>query len=139
MDARADIGDEWKQLLTALSIAAQLNLVSNDDGRHAAILQLSAVLNFLEQIDAGCPTSPLRILLAALRDLESGAKPAKMLAPRTSKNRPRDDVVLRKAKVVAAVIMDQLQEHARLSRIDAAEEVAKVFRDLDYRISGGAA
>jgi len=136
MDARANIQDKWDELLTALGVAAQLHLVSNDEGRSAAILQLSAVLKFLEQTDEGCPTSPLRILLRALRDLEGGAKPAKMLTPSRSKNRPRHDVVLRTVKIEAAVIMDQLHEHAKLSRSKAAEAVAKVFRESglsDYR------
>ena len=73
---------------------------------------------------------PLRILCAALQDLDSGAKPAKILTPRKPERRQRDDLTLWTAKVGIAVIMDQLMEHARLSRKDAASEIVKVLRGI---------
>jgi len=128
MDARVGIGDKWEQLLQDLGIAAQLHVCSNDDGRAAAILQLSAILKFLEaDIQTQGLTTPLHILLSALVDLHKGGKPAKILEPQKFRNRPRDDVTLRSVMVVAAVSMDLLCKH--LSRVDAAKEVAKVFSE----------
>jgi hypothetical protein len=127
MDAHADIEDKWAHLLTALSTAAQLRLLGSDTyERSAAIIQLKAILDFFRGTAAQSLTVPLVVLCNALQDLESGAKPP-MLSPKTVKNRPPDDVVLRTAKVVAAVIMDELFEHGRLSRDKAAQEVAKIF------------
>ena len=124
MDARAGIEDKWEQLLWALAVAEQFRLCSDDAGRGAAISQLRAILNFLDGTAA--LTTPLVILSRALQDLESGAKPA-MLAPKTVKNRPRDDFTWQRVKIVAATIMDQLQEYADLSRTDAAKQVERVF------------
>jgi hypothetical protein len=53
--------------------------------------------------------------------------------PQKVGHRQRDDIVLRTVKVVAAVIMDQLHEHAKLSRSDAAKEIAKVFSQYGLR------
>jgi hypothetical protein len=129
MNARADIREKWDQLLAALGEAAQLHLVSEDDGRSAAIIQLAAVLDFFRGTAAEHLSllAPLHILLSALRDLQEGtAKPLKIFEPkRTKGGRPGDDLALRSIKVVTAVIMDQLCEN--LSREKAAEEVVKVF------------
>jgi hypothetical protein len=129
MDARANT--EWGQLIAALSKAAQLHIVSNDDGRLAAIFQLSAILKFFEaDIQTKGLTTPLCILLSALADLHKGGKPAKILTSQKPGHRQRDDVALRTVKVVAAVIMDQLQEYAELKRDNAAKKVAKVFSEF---------
>ena len=107
IDARANT--EWDQLIAMLSKAAQLHIVSNDDGRLAAIFQLSAILKFFEaDTQAKRLTTPLRILLSALTDLHKGGKPAKILTSQKPGHRQRDDVALQTVKVVAAVIMDQL-------------------------------
>jgi hypothetical protein len=66
MDARAAIEDKWEQLLWALAEAEKLRLCSDDDGRTAAILQLHAVLEFLDQTAAHGLTIPLVILSRAL-------------------------------------------------------------------------
>jgi hypothetical protein len=124
MNARAGIEDKRDQLLWALGVAEQFRLCSDDDGRGAAILQLRAILKFLEGTAA--VTIPLVMLNRALEGLERGTKPA-MLAPKTVRNRPRDDWVWQRVKIVAATIMDQLQEYADLSRKDAAKDVEKVF------------
>jgi hypothetical protein len=118
MDARANTEwDKWDQLLTALGVASQLRLCIDDDGRSAAIIQLTAILRFFQGTAAENLTLPLIVLLHALRDLQDGtAKPARIFEPKRTKHRRRDDLVLRTTKVVAAVIMDQLHEHAKLSR-----------------------
>jgi len=129
IDARANT--EWDQLIAMLSKAAQLHIVSNDDGRLAAIFQLSAILKFFEaDTQAKRLTTPLRILLSALTDLHKGGKPAKILTSQKPGHRQRDDVALRTVKIVAAVIMDQLQEYAGLKRGNAASKVAKVFSEF---------
>jgi hypothetical protein len=126
MDARANT--EWDQLIAALSKAAQLHICSNDDGRLAAIFQLSAILKFLEaDTQTQVLTTPLHVLLTALVDLHKGGKSAKILTPQKPGHRQRDDVAMQTVKVVAAVIMDQLCKD--LSRTDAAKEVAKVFSE----------
>src|SRR5262245_20163432 len=101
MHARSDIEDQWEQLPWALGTAEQfcLSNASDDEGRAAAILQLRAILTFLEQTTAYCPATPLWILLASLQDLENGSVPP-MLRPKTVKHRPRGDVVLRTVKVM---------------------------------------
>jgi hypothetical protein len=132
MDARANT--KWDQLIATLGKAAQLYVGSNDNGRAAAIFQLSAILKFFEaDIQTKGLTTPLCVLLSALADLHKGGKPAKILEPQKLGHRQRDDIVLRTVKVVAAIIMDQLREHAKLSRSDAAKEVAKVFSEYGLR------
>jgi hypothetical protein len=136
MDAR--MNTERDQLVAELSKAAQLHVCSNDDGRVAAIFQLSAILKFLEaDIHTKCLTTPLHVLLTALVDVHKGGKPAKILTPQKPGHRQRDDVALQTIKVVAAVIMDQLcGKHSsgeHLSREEAAKEVVKVF--AQYRLS----
>jgi hypothetical protein len=126
MNARADIEDKWEQLLAALGEADKLRLCSNDEGRSAAILQLCAIVDFLDQTTARGLAIPLIMLSRALQDLQCGAKPP-MLAATTVKNRPRDDWTWQRVKIVAATIMDQLHEYAGLSRPDAAKAVEKVF------------
>lgn len=130
MQASDDIEDNWEQLLRELGKAAQHRLVSDKHGRSAAIIQLRAILTFLDQTAASGLIIPLRILCGALQDLDSGAKPDKILTPRKPERRQRDDLTLRTVKIGIAVIMDQLMEHARLSRKDAAREVAKVLREF---------
>src|SRR5262249_37314672 len=93
-----------------------------------AILQLHAVLEFLDQTAAHGLTIPLVILNRALQDLQRGAKPP-ILAPKTVENRPLDDWTWQRVKIVAATIMDQLHEYAEMSRPDAAKAVAKVFSE----------
>jgi hypothetical protein len=132
MDARANT--EWDQLIAMLGNAAQLYAGSNDNGRAAAIFQLSAIVKFFEaDIQTKGLTTPLCVLLSALWDLHKGGKPAKILVPQKLSHRQRDDIVLRTVKVVAAVIMDQLHEHAKLRRSDAAKEVAKVFSEYGLK------
>jgi len=130
MDARNGTEDKGERLVTALGEAAQMYLSSDDDGRGAAIVQLAAILDFFGHTGAGGLMTPLVILLGALRDLQGGAKLAKILKPQTVKHRPRDDLALRTIKVVAAVVMDQLCEHARLSRPEAAKAVARTFSEF---------
>jgi hypothetical protein len=133
MDARTDT-KEWEQLITTLGEAEQNRLLSDDDGRSAAIIQLRAILIFLHSTNAraGSLTTPLWILLNALCDLRDGAaKPAKILEPTKSKGgRQCDDLALRTVKIGAAVIMDQLQEYAGMKRHEAASAVAKVFSEF---------
>ena len=129
--------DKWKQLLADLGAARMYHIVSDDNARNAAILQLRTILNFLSQNDARHLILPLLILCSALEDLEGGVKPAKILTPRKSENRPRDDVTLRSVKLVAAVTMDQLLEYAKLSRADAARAVAKAFHEAGLSIIQG--
>ena len=121
--------DEWQQLVTALGEGALQYLDSDDDGRGAAIIQLKAVLQFLHAMDQKILTTPLLNLLNALMDLQY-AKPAKILEPKKTAHRQRDDMALRMVKVVSAVIMDQLQEYAELSRPDAATTVATALAKL---------
>jgi hypothetical protein len=130
MQASDDREDNWEQLLRVLGRAAQRQLVSDDNERSAAKIQLRAIVTFLDQTAASGLITPLRILCAALEHLDSGAKPAKILAPRKPERRQRDDLILWTAKVGIGVIMDQLIEHARLSRKDAASEIAKVLREF---------
>ena len=49
MQASDDIEDNWEQLLRELGKAAQHRLVSDKHGRSAAIIQLRAILTFLDQ------------------------------------------------------------------------------------------
>jgi hypothetical protein len=121
--------DKWKQLLTDLGAARVSHIGSDENAREAAIFQLRKILNFLKETDAEGLILPLLILCSALEDLADGAMPAKILTPLKSKNRPKDDVVLRSVKLVAAVTMDQLFEYAELSRADAARAVAKAFHE----------
>jgi hypothetical protein len=126
MHVRAAIEDKWDKLLAALGEADKLRFCSDDGGRSAAILQLCAVLDFLDQTDARGLAIPLVILSRALQDLERGAKPP-MLVPKIVENRPRDDWTWQRVKIVAATIMDQLHEYGGLSRPDAAKAVENVF------------
>jgi hypothetical protein len=95
-------------------------------------MQLEAVLSFLDAKDPKLLTTPLHILLNALRDLDlyQDAKPARILEPGKVKGRQRDDMALKTVKVVSAVIMDQLHEYAGLTRPKAAEAVARTFSEF---------
>ena len=99
MQASDDIEDNWEQLLRELGKAAQHRLVSDKHGRSAAIIQLRAILTFLDQTAASGLIIPLRILCGALQDLDSGAKPDKILTPRKPERRQRDDLTLWTVKV----------------------------------------
>src|SRR5260370_12392777 len=99
MDAGANT--EWGQLIAALSKAAQLHIVSNDDGRLAAIFQLSAILKFLEaDIQTKGLTTPLCILLRALADLHKGGNHSKILTSQKPGHRHRHDLALRTVKIL---------------------------------------
>ena len=52
MQASDDIEDNWEQLLIVLGRAAQRQLVSHDNERSAAMIQLRAILIFLDQTAA---------------------------------------------------------------------------------------
>jgi hypothetical protein len=85
MDGRADIEDKWEQLLWALGEGEKLRLCNDDDGRAAAILQLHAVLELLDQTAAHGLTIPLVILSRALQDPTAWCQAANACAENSGK------------------------------------------------------